>query len=55
MARVARVVAVGYPHPVTQRGNRGQQFFFKDEDYQAYLDLMAPGAPFARCRSKLTA
>ena len=31
----------GIPHHVTQRGNRRQQTFFADEDYQAYLDLMA--------------
>jgi putative transposase len=41
MARIARVVAVGVPHHVTQRGNRRQPVFFKDEDYAAYLDLMA--------------
>ena len=30
------------PHHVTQRGNRGQQTFFGEEDYQHYyLDLMA--------------
>ena len=31
----------GIPHHITQRGNRRQQTFFEDEDYQAYLDLMA--------------
>ncbi len=41
MARMARVVAPGHPHHVTQRGNRRQQTFFKDEDYQAYLELMS--------------
>jgi len=41
MARIARVVAPGYPHHITQRGNRRQQTFFCDEDYLAYLDLMA--------------
>lgn len=41
MARIARVVAGGYPHHVTQRGNRRQAVFFKDGDYEAYLDLMA--------------
>jgi putative transposase len=40
MARLARVVAPGFPHHITQRGNRRQQMFFCDEDYQAYLDLM---------------
>jgi len=41
MARLARVVVPGYPHHVTQRGNRRQQTFFSKEDYQAYIDLMA--------------
>jgi putative transposase len=29
------------PHHVTQRGNRRQQTFFRDEDYAAYVELMA--------------
>lgn len=33
-------MAPGLPHHITQRGNRRQQTFFCDEDYQAYLDLM---------------
>ncbi len=41
MARLARVVAPGLPHHVTQRGNRRQDSFFNDDDYRAYLDLMA--------------
>jgi putative transposase len=41
MARIARVVAPGVPHHVTQRGNRRQETFFSDEDYDAYVDLMA--------------
>lgn len=41
MARIARVIAPGIPHHVTQRGNRRQQTFFCDDDYQAYSDLMA--------------
>ncbi|MGC8724721.1 MAG: transposase [Acidobacteriota bacterium] len=40
MAGIARVVAQGYPHHVTQGGNRRQRVFFNDEDYQAYLDLL---------------
>ena len=40
MARLARVVLPGYPHHVTQRGNRRQDVFFQDEDYVAYLDLL---------------
>ena len=41
MARIARVVAPGLPHHVTQRGNRRQKCFFSDDDFRAYLDLMA--------------
>ena len=41
MARLARVVVPGYPHHVIQRGNRRQQTFFEDADYQAYIELMA--------------
>ena len=41
MARIARVVALGYPHHITPRGNRRQQVFFCAEDYLAFLDLMA--------------
>jgi len=40
MGRLARVVAPGRPHHVTQRGNRGQQTFFCDDDYREYLDLL---------------
>jgi len=40
VARISRAVAPGLPHHVTQRGNRRQQTFFSDEDYQAYIDLM---------------
>jgi putative transposase len=44
MARLARVVAAGAPHLVTQRGNRGQKVFFSDADYELYLELLAEGA-----------
>ena len=40
MARLARVVLPGYPHHITQRGNRRQDVFFCDEDYRHYLDLL---------------
>ncbi len=43
MARLARVVVPGAPHHVTQRGNRRQQVFFSDDDYQAYKALLAEG------------
>jgi putative transposase len=41
MARLARVVIPGFPHHITQRGNRRQPTFFRDEDYAAYLELMS--------------
>lgn len=41
MARIARVIASGIPHHITQRGNRRMQTFFSDEDYQSYLYLLA--------------
>ncbi len=41
MARLARVVVPVIPHHITQRGNRRQEVFFRDEDYQEYLDLIA--------------
>jgi putative transposase len=41
MARIARVIAAGIPHHVTQRGNRRMTTFFGDKDYSTYIDLMA--------------
>ena len=41
MARMARVVIPGYPHHLTQRGNRRQETFFCKNDYEVYLKLMA--------------
>ena len=41
MARLARVIAPGMPHHVTQRGNPRQETFFGEEDYQHYLELIA--------------
>jgi putative transposase len=40
MARVARIVAPGQAHHITQRGNRRQQTFFCDDDYREYLSLL---------------
>jgi putative transposase len=47
MARLARVVAPGLPHHVTQRGNRRQQTFFNDGDYAAYREFVAEGCEAA--------
>jgi putative transposase len=40
MARIARVVAPGFPHHVTQRGNRRQDVFFSKADCALYLDIL---------------
>jgi len=32
------VVVPGYPHHITQRGNRRLPTFFSDADYEAYLN-----------------
>jgi len=53
MARLARVVVPGYPHHITQRGNRRLPTFFSDADYEAYRDLMA--AHCAACGVKVWA
>ena len=44
MARLARLVVPGLPHHVTQRGNRREPVFFGDDDYRAYLALIAGAA-----------
>ncbi|MBM3332397.1 transposase [candidate division WOR-3 bacterium] len=41
MSRIARVVAVGLPHHVTQRGNNRSQVFFDDDDRRFYLWTLA--------------
>ena len=40
MSRIARVVVAGFPHHVTQRGNRGSDIFVDSDDRRAYLDLL---------------
>ncbi|MEN8175209.1 MAG: transposase, partial [Pseudomonadota bacterium] len=35
------MVVPGIPHHITQRGNRRQEVFFRDEDYRKYLDLIS--------------
>ncbi len=41
MARLARIVAPGYPHHITQQGNRRQKTFFCNDDYREYIGLMS--------------
>ncbi|MCI2425351.1 transposase [Candidatus Acetothermia bacterium] len=40
MPRIARAVAVGFPHHVIQRGNNKEKVFFEKEDRQKYLELL---------------
>ncbi len=40
MARMARVVIPNYPHHVTQRGNRRQKTFFRENDYRYNTKLI---------------
>ena len=44
MPRLARIVAPGVPHHVTQRGNFGQSVFAEDEDRHRYLTWVAEAA-----------
>lgn len=40
MPRMARLVAVNYPHHITQRGNNSSAVFFEDQDKQFYLQTL---------------
>ena len=40
MPRIARVIAPGCPHHITQRGNNHATVFFDDEDRRVYLKLL---------------
>ena len=44
MARLPRLVIPGYPHHITQRGNRRAQTFFEDGDYELYESLLSEAA-----------
>lgn len=48
MARIQRVVAVGCPHHITQRGNFRRDIFYADQDRSTYLALLADSAGEAR-------
>ena len=39
MARMPRIVVPGYPHHVSQRGNRRQRTFFHEDDYRYQVEL----------------
>jgi putative transposase len=40
MARISRIIAVGYPHHITQRGVRSLDIFRTDEDRHSYLQYL---------------
>jgi putative transposase len=40
MPRIARAVAVGFPHHIVQRGNNKEAVFFEPDDRTAYLSLL---------------
>jgi len=44
MARLPRIVIPGYPHHVTQRGNRRARTFFEENDYALYESLLSEAA-----------
>jgi putative transposase len=41
MSRLPRITVPGFPHHVTQRGNRRQRVFMEDDDYALYRDWLA--------------
>jgi putative transposase len=51
MARMPRVVVPGFPHHVTQRGNRRQKTFFCDDNYRYYIELLSTYANRTERRS----
>jgi putative transposase len=40
MPRIARIVAAGFPHHITHRGNNRQEIFIVDGDHLVYLDIL---------------
>ena len=55
MARLARAVAVGIPHHVTQRGNARQDVFFTDRDREVYLNAFFDTPSATACKCGVTA
>lgn len=50
MPRLARAIAVGFPHHITQRGTDRQQVFFTHADREVYLELLRTSASQAQLR-----
>lgn len=40
MPRIARIIAVGYPHHIVQRGNNKEKVFLNRKDYEKYISLI---------------
>lgn len=40
MSRIARAIAVGFPHHIVNRGNNKTAIFFEKEDYEKFLMLL---------------
>jgi len=40
MPRPARLHLPGFPQHITQRGNKRQAYFYADDDYWHYLELL---------------
>ena len=49
MARIARVIAEGVPHHVTQRGNARRPVFDSDADRLVYLNLLQQHSVLHSC------
>ncbi|MCP4652902.1 MAG: transposase [Candidatus Omnitrophica bacterium] len=52
MSRIARLVAVDYPHHIIQRGNNRRNVFLSDDDRQHYLRLLAKYSEECACKVK---
>jgi putative transposase len=46
MPRINRVIAPGFPHHITQRGNHRERVFYRDEDRKLYLNLVSEFLPY---------
>ena len=49
MARLARVIAVGVPHHITQRANARRFILHEEAERRVYLDLPRGASVYARC------
>lgn len=52
MSRIARIIAIEYPHHIVQRGNNKQVIFFDDADKQLYLKLLKKFSKECGCKIK---